>query len=105
VKVGDKIVDTSSEPYANEVNIDSGTQGLYLAPSIKKMLISQLKQFETEDISGNAGPYYVCSDNHIDEFPNITLKVGNMDLNLNVFTYLDLAYARTYVREFLLLLL
>ncbi len=96
MKIGSKVIDTSSEKYGSEISIDSGTKGLLLSPTIFKELSSKLESLKTTNVfQENSPAFYICNDNYLDDYPNITLRVGNTDIVLNVFTYLDFAGAST----------
>jgi len=86
MKVGDKVVDTSSDKNAKEVLFDSGWSLLALSPYIITELKTQLANLDTLTLFGTTR--YRCDADYLDNYPNITVVVDGMEIAVGVSSYL-----------------
>ena len=98
MKVGDKEVDISSDSTAKEILFDSGASFLLLSGAVMKELTNQLKDFD--QFSVGVTPFYRCDAEYLEKYPNMTVTVKNMEIVLNVYTYLYFGKPQQLVKGF-----
>ncbi len=81
-----------------EIAIDVGASFISMSRNAYEELYSQLQALESDFNS------YICNDIYLDKYPNITYKLDNMDLVIDVYTYLSFVEPKirvNYVEELL----
>jgi len=86
MQVGNEKIDITKEKAAQGAIFDSSTSYVWLASSVIAEMKSQMVNIDT--ITRHGSVFYRCDAGYLENYPNVTLVVKNMDIVINVYSYL-----------------